>query len=115
MIFQDEFRGHSVYAHFPNYYLVRRKGIATTLMMDFRFGNVRRRASEQRLPRYVGRTADGVSYDGRYGALEYLLTAGEIPEFMRSDLALYQPVVRSGRWALFANGASEPVSGLPPP
>jgi len=114
MIFQDEFRGHSVYGHFPSYYIVRREGIATTLMTNFRFGNVRRRASEQRLPRCLRRTADGFPYDGSYGALEYLLTAGEIPELMRSDLARFQPVVRSGRWALLANGASEPLSGLPP-
>lgn len=77
VIFDLEYRGTSVYAHVPNYHIIWNRGIATTGLMDFRFGAVRRKATEESLPRYHEWAARDRDYDGRYhGRVDYILTRG---------------------------------------
>ncbi len=84
LIFDLFFRGKPLYIHFPNYYIVWKKGIAVTTLADFRFGTVKRAVDFRKLPPYTnvhwtGSLEKGYLYDGRFDELEYILVKGEIP------------------------------------
>jgi hypothetical protein len=100
LIYDWRFRDRPVYIHFPAYYTVWHQGIATTRIVDFRFGPVRRRASEAALPTYaewIGRTR---RYDGRYAGLEYILWRARHQPGETDDG--FRRIRSAGRWALYA-------------
>jgi hypothetical protein len=70
------YRGRPIYIHFPSYYIVWEKGVATASLADFRFGPVRRNANEIELPRYLEWAGKRGDYDGRYRDMDYLLIRG---------------------------------------
>jgi hypothetical protein len=79
LIYDYRYRGRPVYIHFPSYYIVWEKGIATASITSYRFGPIRRRVSALRLPRYLEWIGKRGSYDGRYRDMDYLLVRGHPP------------------------------------
>ncbi len=70
------YRGRPIYIHFPSYYIVWEKGVATASLADFRFGPVRRNTNAIELPRYLEWVGKRGNYDGRYRDMDYLLIRG---------------------------------------
>lgn len=79
LIYDNDFRGRKVYIHFPNYYIVWKKGIAASKIIDYRFGVVRRVAPESELPLYHELIGDVYSYQPQYANIDYLLVRGIAP------------------------------------
>jgi hypothetical protein len=70
------YRGRPIYIHFPSYYIIWEKGVATASLADFRFGPVRRNTNAIELPRYLEWVGKRGNYDGRYRDMDYLLIRG---------------------------------------
>jgi hypothetical protein len=79
LIYDNSFRGRKVYIHYPNYFLVWNKGIAASKIIDYRFGVVRRVASEAELPFYHELIGEGYREMKQYSNLDYLLVKGKAP------------------------------------
>ncbi|MFH2036434.1 MAG: hypothetical protein ABIJ45_08525 [Candidatus Zixiibacteriota bacterium] len=80
IIIDYEFRGQPMYIQFQNYYIVWNKGIVTTPIVDYRFGNIGRIVDYNYLPKYhawVGRHP--LSYDKRYNHFGNIIVRGKIP------------------------------------
>jgi hypothetical protein len=101
LIYGYTYRGHPVYIHFPNYHVVWNQGIATSTMIDYRFGSVRRRANLVDLPPYNPWIAKSYGYDGRYNHLEYILVRGRLPARAAQSLSHFAITDYSGPWKLF--------------
>ena len=52
LIYDYSYRGRSVYMHFQNYYIVWNKGIASTKIIDYRFGIINRKVNKEILPEH---------------------------------------------------------------
>ena len=77
LVIDNTFRGRPSYIHFPSYYTVWRRGVATTKLVDYRFSNVRRRQGGEHLPGYLEWVGSRGVYDGRYAGAAFLLVRGE--------------------------------------
>jgi hypothetical protein len=80
LVYDFEFRGRPTYIHFPNYYIVWNRGVAANRFVDYRFGLVRRKADEYKLPRYnewIGRTRE--PFPEHYLDLDYIVVRGSLP------------------------------------
>ncbi len=96
------YRGRPIYIHFPSYYVVWEKGVATASLADFRFGPVRRNTNEIELPRYLEWVGKRGNYDGRYRDMDYLLLrGGNAPEGFDIERT-------AGRWSLCGRAAPAP-------
>lgn len=102
IIYDQDFRGQRIYTHFPNYYIVWKQGIATTSLVDFRFGTVRRKVGKQILPEYND-LVEIKDYDGRFDELPYILIRGEIPQKDGMKLESFEVAKSSGKWKLLRN------------
>jgi hypothetical protein len=91
-----EYRGKSIYIHFPSYYIVWEKGVATASLADFRFGTVRRAAGAIDLPHYYEWFGKLRNYNGWYRDMDYLLLRGG------SAPAGFELERTAGRWSLYA-------------
>ena len=99
LVFDYTYRGRPTYIHFPSYYIVWEKGVATASLADFRFGPVRRSANAIELPRYLEWIGKSGNYDGRYRDMDYLLMrGGSAPEGFRLERT-------AGRWSLYGRAA----------
>jgi hypothetical protein len=103
LIYNNKYRGRKVYIHFPNYFLVWNKGIAASKIIDYRFGVVRRVASESRLPFYNELIGDGYRPLNQYTDLEYLLVRGEAPVAPDVNLSGFLLAKQTGQWKLYRN------------
>lgn len=93
------YRGRPTYIHFPSYYIVWEKGVATASFADFRFGPVKRSTNAIALPRYLEWVGKRGNYDGRYRDMDRILTrGGSAPEGFELERT-------AGKWALFGNAA----------
>jgi hypothetical protein len=79
LIYDHKYRGRKIYIHFPNYFVVWNQGIAASKIIDYRFGVVRRVASESDVPFYTEYIGDGYKKIDAYQQLEYLLVKGNAP------------------------------------
>jgi hypothetical protein len=117
LIYDFQFRGRPIYIHFPNYYITWKQGIASTCLIDYRFGTIRRKASKTALPSYrriewVGKRQ---GYDGRFANMDLLLVRGEIPGPHRVYMKHFTLQRRSGKWSLYVRSvpaAGESAAGL---
>ena len=76
LLYDERFRGHPAYRHFPDYYITWRHGIAATELTQFRFGLVRANPQGAAPPRFVASpTALSVSEANA----DYLLVRGAVP------------------------------------
>jgi hypothetical protein len=104
VMFDKRFRGRNVYQHFPLYYIVWKQGIACARFIDMRYVTlIRRKASQDQLPKYIERSERGFNLARQYGGFDYLLIRN------RSDVKagpLIKPfrLLRSAkRWSLYEN------------
>lgn len=106
LIYDYRFRGVSAYDNFTDYFIVWRKGIATTRTIDERSFPVQRAVDERTLPPYLEWVGKYGHYDGRYRNLDCILVRGEIPERDRPFFDGYRLVRSSGLWKIYQRTAS---------
>jgi hypothetical protein len=76
LLYDERFRGHPAYRHFPDYYITWRHGIAATELTQFRFGTVRANPQGIAAPRFV---AFPTALSINETKADYLLVRGAIP------------------------------------
>lgn len=105
LVLDHTYRGRPSYIHFPCYYTVWRRGIATTKIVDYRFSNVRRKTGGEQLPSYLEWIGSVSGYDDRYSSVDFLLVRGE--PHHGGDLAIAgRELLRSeGVWKLYGRAA----------
>ncbi|MCK4351229.1 MAG: hypothetical protein KAX13_10230 [Candidatus Krumholzibacteria bacterium] len=107
LVFDFTYRGKPVYIHFPSYFTVWGRGIAATSFVDYRFGFVRGRPGGARLPRYqewIGKT-DGSQ--GRYGAMDYILVRGSLPESAKHHISGRSLLEQASKWRLYGRETTD--------
>ncbi len=112
LIYERYFRDRPVYIHFQNYQIVWNRGIATTKLVDFRFGLIRRRVPETVLPVYRDWPGPEDPYRGWYSDLPSILVRGAVPPEDARYLREYRVAARRGAWSLYEKPAS-PAAPLP--
>jgi hypothetical protein len=100
LIYDHKYRGRKVYIHFPNYFLVWRRGIAASKIIDYRFGVVRRVAAESEVPFYTEYIGDGYKKIKEYARLEYLLVKGKPLIAKDENIIGFAEVRKAGDWRL---------------
>jgi hypothetical protein len=110
LVYDYRYRGRPTYIHFPSYYIVWEKSIATAMITDYRFGPVRRNVNRPGLPRYLEWVARIGDYDGRYRDMDYLLVRGtaSIPARYLKGFGAMRV---SGTWALYERIPLRPRAG----
>jgi hypothetical protein len=110
LIYENTYRRSKVYIHFPNYFIVWKQGIAATKIIDYRFGVVRRVASESVVPFYDEYVGDYYKHLDDYNGQDYLLVRGDPP--VRDDLNLKNPIKirQTGEWKLYKNKSEMPAA-----
>jgi hypothetical protein len=103
MIYDYRWRGTPAYIHYPGYYIIWKKGIATTSIIAYRFGVVRRKAPITILPAYLEWIGRFGRYDGRYSSLDYLLVRGAPPPGREYETDGFEPFRSAGEWRLLKN------------
>jgi ABC-type proline/glycine betaine transport system permease subunit len=103
LIYDFRWRGSPAYIHYPGYYITWKKGIATTSVIGYRFGIVRRKAPITILPAYLEWIGRFQEYDGRYSSLDYLLVRGTVPAEREHDTDGFEPLRAAGKWRLLKN------------
>ena len=98
MDYDCRYRGDPTYAHFPSYFVVWKRGIAATSVVDYPFGWIRR-AGASDLPPHVPWLDDAHDRFG-HERLDYLLTCGVIPADSRRLFSSFRPLRTSGRWTI---------------
>lgn len=107
LIYDNDYRGRKVYIHFPNYYIVWKKGIAASKIIDYRFGVVRRVAPESELPFYNELIAENHSYQPQYAYVDYLLVRGTAPVYDDQNVREFFLVRGTGPWKLYQKKAEQ--------
>lgn len=98
-----EFRDRPIFIHFQNYYIVRKGGIATTKIIDYRFGMIRRNENGD-LPMQVDNMRQLEKHQGILKEVDYLLVKGKLknlPSYLKE--ANIQVVKSQGSWHLLKN------------
>jgi hypothetical protein len=88
---------------------VWKKGIAASKIIDYRFGVVRRVASESALPFYQELIADHYKPQPQYAKVDYLLVRGTAPVARDVNLENFSLWHTAGPWKLFMNNRRESV------
>ena len=101
LIYERYFRDQPVYIHFPNYQIIWNRGVATTKLVDFRFGVVRRRVSADVLPIYHDWVGPQDPYRGWYSGLSAISVRGAIPASDAAQLGEFKVTAQSGAWSLY--------------
>jgi hypothetical protein len=95
--------------HYNNYHIVWNKGTATTRAIDYPAGIVRKKASDEELPRYVEWIRDAGSTEElieRYSRMDLLLVHGERQVKAVAAAGGWSLLRIRNRWALFENTRS---------
>ena len=108
LIYERYFRDQPVYIHFPNYQIIWNRGVATTKLVDFRFGVVRRRVSSEVLPIYHDWVGPQDPYRGWYSGLSAVLVRGTIPAPDAEQLGAFKVTAKSGAWSLYERPINPP-------
>jgi len=103
LIYDYTWRGSPAYIHYPGYYITWKKGIATTSVIGYRFGAVRRKAKLPILPAYLEWIGKFQKYDGRYSSLDYLIVRGAVPAGRENETDGFEPLRTAGKWRLLKN------------
>jgi hypothetical protein len=106
LVLDPAYRGRPAYIHFPSYYTVWRRGIATTKLVDYRFSNVRRKGGAERLPAYMEWVGSTGGYDGRYAGVDLLLVRGEPRGPAALEVAGRELHRSEGAWKLYGRTAA---------
>ncbi|RJP81753.1 MAG: hypothetical protein C4524_01355 [Candidatus Zixiibacteriota bacterium] len=100
MITDNRFEAWRAYRHFPNYFTVWRRGVATSMIVEYSFGFVTRKVGRDRFPAYLDWTPGNDVYDGRYEGMNYLLLRGPEPEEFAPYRDGYRTFRRAGEWTI---------------
>ena len=95
------YRGHPMYFHFPNYFIIREEGTAASCITKYRFGVIRRRITEDVLPVYDELVRDTTHILNNYGKVDFLLVRGELPPTFDTLMRRFKLVKSSGKWFLY--------------
>lgn len=101
LVWDYTYRGSPVYIHFPGYYTVWRRGIATTSVIDYRFGTVKRAVGLDELPKYLEWAGKFEHYDDRYSNMDYILVRGDFPVREIDSLVDFTLRRTAGAWSLY--------------
>lgn len=101
LIYQNTYRGRKVYIHFPNYFLVWKKGVAASKIIDYRFGVVRRVEHANALPFYDELVGEAYKHTPQYSTVDYLLVRGEAPVSDDRNLRKFTLMKEVAPWKLF--------------
>jgi hypothetical protein len=104
LMYSNSYRGRRVYLHYPNYFLVWNNGIAASKHIDYRFGVVRRVASESELPVYHEYIGESYRPMAEYAQVDYLLVKGAAPVDADPNLRGFTLLREVPGWKLFVNG-----------
>ncbi len=88
VIIDYKYNGRPVYIHFSNYHIVWSQGIATTKVIDYRFGSIKRIASKETLPEYQEWSGTAGLIPEEYKNLKYLLIKGNPANFPEEAVQL---------------------------
>jgi hypothetical protein len=104
LIYDYRFRGRSVYIHFPSYYIVWNKAPATSKLIDYRFGVVRRGEKGGLIPYYEEWVGEIFQREAVYDStLQYLLVHGHAPVTPDPNLSHFELFRRKGNWSVYRN------------
>ena len=103
LIYDNNFRGRPLYIHFPSYFIVWKKGIATSKIIDYRFGVVRRGIKGNEIPYYEEWPEEKDKIPTDYSGLDYLLVKGEASAKPDSNLFNFYLFRKEGSWQIFKN------------
>jgi hypothetical protein len=106
LIYDHQYRGRNVYIHFPNYFLVWNQGVAASKIIDYRFGVVRRVASESEIPFYHELIGKNYKLMPEYAHLELLLVRGSPVLRDDANLSDFSLLRQTGAWKLYGNKAN---------
>ncbi|CAN5772100.1 hypothetical protein BH24BAC1_BH24BAC1_38040 [soil metagenome] len=98
------FRGRKAYDHFPNYQIIWHQGVTTTSAVDFRFGNVRRKVGEEKLPRFHDNfdSLTGNIRNPYSGLIDYIFIRVEVDKKGREgEMRGYSLLKTEGKWSLW--------------
>ena len=103
LIWENDFRDRKVYIHFQNYFVVWKKGVASSKIIDYRFGIVRRVAPESIVPFYHEYAMDEYTNEYYYHDIEYLLAREpETPKTIKY-FPTFEKVRDQSGWTLYRN------------
>ncbi|CAN5920679.1 hypothetical protein BH24BAC1_BH24BAC1_15210 [soil metagenome] len=98
------FRGRLIYGHFPNYQIIWHQGVTATKAVEFRFGNVRRKVGEDKLPRFHDNfdSLTGKIRNPYSGLIDYIFIRGEVgAEGRELEMSDYNLIKTAGEWSLW--------------
>ena len=102
-IYDNKYRGRPVYIQFPSYFIVWKKGIATSKIIDYRFGVIRRGIKGKQIPYYEEWPEEIDKIPTDYSALDYLLVKGKASVKPDSNLLNFNLFRKEGSWQIFRN------------
>jgi len=103
LISDKEFRGHTVYIHFPDYFIVYSRGVNATCLTKHRFGTVRRHAPFEKLAPYEEDMRNAAIINDFYPYMDYILGRGEIPGEYDNLMNNYRIIKTVNGWSLYKN------------
>jgi hypothetical protein len=104
LIYDNSFRGRMLYLHFPSYYIVWNKGLAASMIIDYRFGVVRRTEKGERIPVFNEWIGNVYREEPHYDSLlEYQLVRGKAKVPQDRNLNNFYPFKKAGEWFLYKN------------
>lgn len=95
----NSYRGKPVYIHFPNYYIIWSKGIASTMIIDYRFGPVRRKVGTDIIPSYLDMVLKRNTRDGALKNITTLLIRSNNANNMK--IKDFKPLNIRGYWGVY--------------
>lgn len=101
LIYDLRYRGKPAYIHFPNYFIVWKKGVASTKIVDYRFGAIRRLVGPVELPPYEEWISLDRGSTDTYRGMDYLLVRGFPRPGQEGSLAGFEAARAKGVWALY--------------
>lgn len=108
MMWENEYRGRKVYIHFQNYFLVWKKGMASSKIIDYRFGIVRRVAPESVLPFYNEYVREKYTRQYHYHGLDYLLARESSEPLTMKHFPTFEKVREQAGFTLYRNSKADP-------
>jgi hypothetical protein len=125
IICEPDFRGRRCLVHYNNYQIIWNRGITPTMMVQYRFGAIRRSARE--LPEYddwvdvrlrLGAGMQSILFAkafDQYSTCEYLMTRGENAYSALKERPEFEIVRRVNSWTLAKRMTSDADSGRSAP
>ncbi len=103
LVWENDYRDRKVYIHFQNYFVVWKKGVASSKIIDYRFGIVRRVAPESLVPFYHEYALEEYHEDFKYHDVEYLLSREPETPLTQKYFPAFEKVREQAGWTLYRN------------